>query len=63
MAIKRSIVQCSYVELLRDMMKAFGQGVNGIAATNGMKLFEYSINMIKNLMSPYEQRGGTLFKN
>ena len=45
------------------MMKAFGQGVNGIAATNGMKLFEYSINMIKNLMSPYEQRGGTLFKN
>ena len=56
-------MQCSYVELLRDMMKAFGQGVNGIAATNGMKLFEYSINMIKNLVSPYEQRGGTLFKN
>ena len=35
MAIKRSIVQYSFVELLRDLMKHFGLGVNGIAPNNG----------------------------
>lgn len=61
LAIKRSIVQSNFVEMLRDLMRHFNEGLTGITTTNGKQMFEYSINTVRNLMSAFEQRGGHLF--
>ena len=63
LAIRRQIIQSNFIEILRDFMRHFGQGVKGLGVRNGKQLFEFSINAIRNTMSPYESRGGHLSGN
>ena len=63
LAITRQVVQSNYIELLRDLMKHLAQGAAGLGVQNGKKLFEFSINAIRTIMSAYESRGGHLFGN
>ena len=62
-AIKHQIIQNNFLEILRDLMRHFGQGAKGLGIRNGKALFEFSINAIRNVMSAYESRGGHIFGN
>ena len=56
-------MQSNYIEMLRDLMRHFGIGAQGLGASNGKALYEFAINAIRNTMSAYESRGGHLFGN